>query len=139
MGKVINLDLCKLQNFDHVDNDIFTNQKFSEEVRPSRSSEMKRNLLILSRKPDLIVINKGRTNIVGWGCRKHRLHLCKRGKTPTPNDCPGYDTSQSPVMLELLGMRNTPSLQLLPGPLLPRIVAPDRALSGAIELTEYLC
>ena len=54
---------------------------------------------------------------VGWGCRI----------------CPGYDTKQSdgevPVMLELWRMRSTPSLPLLPGPLWPGMVAPDRALS----------
>ena len=37
------------------------------------------------------------------------------------NKCPAYDTKQSdgkvPVMLELWGMRSTPSLPLLPGPL----------------------
>ena len=47
--------------------------------------------------------------------------------------CPGYDTKQSdgevPAMLELWGMRSTPSLPLLPGPLWPGVVAPDRALS----------
>ena len=38
-------------------------------------------------------------------------------------------------MLELWGMQSTPSLPLLPGPLLPRMVAPDRVLSmGKIEL-----
>ena len=42
---------------------------------------------------------------VSWGCRIHRLLLC-RGVTPhPPNECPGYDTKQSngedPVMLEL--------------------------------------
>ena len=43
-------------------------------------------------------------------------------------------------MLELWGMRSTPSLQSLPGPLWPGVVAPDRALSmGLIELTAYLC
>ena len=44
-----------------------------------------------------------------------------------------YDTKQSdgevPVMLELWEMRSTPSLPLLPGPLWPGVVAPDRALS----------
>ena len=68
---------------------------------------------------------------VGWGCRIHRLHLC-RGLRP-PNDCPKFDTKQSdgevPVMLELRGMQSTPSLPLLPGPLRPGTVAPDRALS----------
>ena len=51
----------------------------------------------------------------------------------TPNECPGYDTKQSdgevPAVLELWGMRSTPSLELLPGLLWPSVVAPDRALS----------
>ena len=46
---------------------------------------------------------------VSWGCRIHRLHLC-RGVRP-PNECPRYDTKQSdgkvPVMLELWEMRST--------------------------------
>ena len=33
------------------------------------------------------------------------------------------------VMLELWGMRSTPSLPLLPGPLWPEMVVPDKALS----------
>ena len=58
----------------------------------------------------------------------------QRGKTPHTHThkCPGYDTKQSdgeiPVMLELWGMWSTPSLPLLPGPLWPGVVAPDRAL-----------
>ena len=68
---------------------------------------------------------------VGWGCRIHWLHLC-RGVRP-PHECPGYDTKQSDgevsAMLELWGMRSTPSLPSLPGPLWPGVVAPDRALS----------
>ena len=68
---------------------------------------------------------------VGWGCRIHQLHLC-RGVRP-PNECPGYDTKQSdgevPVMLELWGMQSTHSLLSLPGPLWPRVVAPDKVLS----------
>ena len=51
----------------------------------------------------------------------------------SPYECPGYDTKQSDgevlVMLELLGMRRIPSLPLLPGPLWPEMVAPDKALS----------
>ena len=69
---------------------------------------------------------------VSWGCRIHWLHLC-RGVRPPLTKCPGYDTKQSdgevPAMLELWGMRSTPSLPSLPGPLWPRVVAPDRALS----------
>ena len=52
----------------------------------------------------------------------------QRGKTP-PNKCPGYDTKQSDievsVILELWGMRSTPSLPSLLGPLWPGVVAPD--------------
>ena len=54
----------------------------------------------------------------------------QRGMTPHPNECPGYDTKQSdgevPVILGLLGIRNTSSLPLLPGPLWPGVVAPDK-------------
>ena len=79
--------------------------------------------------------------LVGWGCRIHRLLLCT-GVRPI-NECPGYDTKQSdgelPVMLEHWGMRRTPSLPLLLGPLWPRVVAPDRVLSmGQIELNCVL-
>ena len=57
----------------------------------------------------------------------------------TPNECPGCDIEQSdgevPVVLELWGVRSTPSLPLLPGPLWPGVVAPDGVLSvGWIEL-----
>ena len=63
----------------------------------------------------------------------------QRCKTPFPNECPEYDTKQSggevPVMLELWGMRSTSSLQSIPGPLRPGVVAPDRVLSmGQIEI-----
>ena len=53
--------------------------------------------------------------------------------TDLPNECPGYDTKQSDgevsAVLELWGMRSTPSLPSLPGPLWPGVLAPDRALS----------
>ena len=40
-------------------------------------------------------------------------------------------------MLELLGVWNIPSLPLLPGPLWPEVVAPDRVLSiGQIEFFD---
>ncbi len=52
---------------------------------------------------------------------------------PTPNECREYDTKLSdgvvPAVLELWGMRSTPSWPLLPGPLLPGVVAPDSPLS----------
>ena len=74
---------------------------------------------------------------VGWGCRIYQLLFCREVR-PT-NECPGYDTKQSdaevPVLLELWGMRCTPSLTLLAGQLRPGVVALDRALSmGQIEL-----
>ena len=55
------------------------------------------------------------------------------GQDPPHNECPGYDTKQSdgevPSVLELWEIWITPSLPLLPGPLLPGVVASDRALS----------
>ena len=49
------------------------------------------------------------------------------------NRCPGYDTKQSdgeaPVIIELRGMRSTPPLPLLSGPLWPGVVASERVLS----------
>ena len=49
--------------------------------------------------------------------------LCNGGKTP-PNESPGYNAKQSdtevPVMLDLWGMRSTPSLPLVTGPLRPK-------------------
>ena len=63
----------------------------------------------------------------------------QRGKTPTPNECPRYDTKlsdgEAPVMLELWGIWSTPSLPSLLGPLWPGLVTPDWVLSlGQIEL-----
>ena len=74
---------------------------------------------------------------VGWGCRIHRLHLC-RGVSPT-HECPGYDIRQSdgkPPALKIWGMWNSPSLLLLLDPLQPRVVAFNMVLSvGQIEQT----
>ena len=60
--------------------------------------------------------------------------ISAEGEDPHPaSEWPGYDIEQSddevPVMLELWGMQSTPSFPLLPGPLRPGVVAPDRALS----------
>ena len=54
------------------------------------------------------------------------------------NEGPGYDIKQSDgevsVILEFWGMRSTPSLPSLPGPLFPGVVALERILSlGKIE------
>ena len=69
--------------------------------------------------------------LVGWGCRIHWLNLCRGVRPPPPNECPKYDIKQSDgeaPALELWGRRSTPSLSLLPRPLLPGLVAPDRVL-----------
>ena len=64
---------------------------------------------------------------------RKKVNLAEHFFIDSPNECPGYDTTQSdgevPVMLALCGMRITPSLLSLPGPLWPRKVAPDRVLS----------
>ena len=71
---------------------------------------------------------------VRWGCRIQQLLLCRAVRLPTShaNECPRYDTKQSnaevPLILELWGMRSTPSLPLLPGPLLSGVVVPDTVL-----------
>ena len=74
---------------------------------------------------------------VGWGCRIHRLFLC-RGVRPPPNECPRYDIKQSDG--EVPVMRSTPSLPLLPGPLWPGVVASDKGLiygSNRTKLHTY--
>ena len=67
---------------------------------------------------------------VGWGCRIHRLLLCRGVRHHHPYENPGYDTKQSdsevPVMLGFWGMRSTPPLPSLPGPLWPGVVVPDK-------------
>ena len=76
---------------------------------------------------------------VGWGFRIHQLLLC-RGVRPPPNECPGYDTKQSdgevPAMLELWGMRSTPSLPSLPGPFWPGVVALDKGPIYGLNRTK---
>ena len=61
----------------------------------------------------------------------------------SPNESPGYDAKQSdgeaPVILEIWGMRSTPSLPSLLGPLWPGVVAPDRVqFMGQIEVKSVL-
>ena len=68
---------------------------------------------------------------VCWGCRIHRLLLC-RGVRPLHKECRDGEIS---IKLELWGMQSTPSLLSLPGPLWPGMVAYNRVLSmGQIEL-----
>ena len=59
-----------------------------------------------------------------------------------PNEYPGYDTRQSDgevsVMLDVWGMRSTPSLKSLPAPLWPEVEVPNRIFSmGQIELLIF--
>ena len=57
----------------------------------------------------------------------------------SPNECLAIKQSnvEAPVMLELWGMQSTSSLPMLPGPLWPGVVAPDRVLSmSQIELFD---
>ena len=80
------------------------------------------------------------TDASAWGCRIYWLHLC-RGVRPPPNESTGYDIKQSDgeasVMLDFGAMWNIPPLPLLPGPLWPRVIAPDRVLSvGQIQLFD---
>ena len=76
------------------------------------------------------------------GCRIHWLHLCRGGKTPPHHECPGYDTKQSdgevPAVLEFWGMRSTPSLPSLPGPLWPGVVAPDKGPIYGLNRTNSI-
>ena len=60
------------------------------------------------------------------------------GKTLPINESPGYDIKLFDG--KLWGMQSTSSLPLFPGPLWPRVIAPDRILSmGQTELTFKLC
>ena len=73
--------------------------------------------------------------IAQWAGAVEYIDCISRGvRPPLPNECPGYYTKQSdgevPVMLELdAGNAEYPFIPLLPGPLWPGMVAPDRALS----------
>ena len=64
----------------------------------------------------------------------------QRGKLPPPNECPGYDIKQSDDKApssDIWEVSSSPSLQLLPGPLSPGVVAPNRVLSmGQIKLLD---
>ena len=70
------------------------------------------------------------------------LKLRLRNLNNSPKECPRYDSklsdSLAPV-LELWGMWRTRLLPLLPGPLWPRVVVPQRVpCLGQIELFNHL-
>ena len=75
------------------------------------------------------------------GAIKHTDCISAKGCNPH-GKFPEYDTKQSDdqvLVMELWGMRSIPSLLLLPGPLWPEVVAPDRVLSmGQIKLFGFL-
>ena len=84
--------------------------------------------------------------IVTWSCNYLQIIIfvsfaqsAAEGQDPL-NKCPGYDTKQfdgeAPVMLELWGISSTPSLPLLPGPLWPRVVAPDKGPIYGLNRTK---
>ena len=85
----------------------------------------------LSYSPRIIyhIVNRAK---FGWGCSIHRLHLCRRGKTPH-NECPKYVTKQSdgeiPVMLVLWAMLSIPLFLSLRGLLCLGMVVHHRVLS----------
>ena len=76
---------------------------------------------------------------VGWSCRIHRLFLCRGVRAPT--------TSVLNMTLNNLmerfqqswsfgGMRSTPLLPLLQGPLWPGVVAPDKGPIYGLNRTK---
>ena len=72
----------------------------------------------------------------GLGCRIRRLLLCQ-GVRLFPKSVLDITLNNLMVMLEFGGMRSTPSLPLLPGPLWLGVVAPDRVIPmGQIELFD---
>ena len=58
----------------------------------------------------------------------------------TSNECPGYNDKQShgeaPLMQNLCGMRSTPLVPSLPGPLLPGEVAPHKGPIDGLNRTK---
>ena len=85
------------------------------------------NVILSQKKEKRLVISIAQSD----GAVEYTVCTSVQGSEP-PNECPGYDTKQSdgevPVILGLWGIRSTPSLPLLPGPLWPGVAAPDRAL-----------
>ena len=64
------------------------------------------------------------------GAVEYQLHLCSGVTPPHPQQVPGYDTKQSDNALgECRDTHTARLLSLLPGPLGPEVVAPDRVLS----------
>ena len=62
---------------------------------------------------------------VGWGCRIHRLLLCRRVR-PHSKSVQDMTLNNLMVRFQQWGMQSTPSLPSLPRPLWPGVVAPDK-------------
>ena len=78
---------------------------------------------------------------VCWGCRFHRLLLC-RGVRSGFQRVSWYDIKTSDVVdtaLDTRGMWSTPSLPLLPGQLWFRVVAPDSVPIYGSYKTNCMC
>ena len=128
MGKVVRISFIYKGFFC-----VKLHMKFDMPLNYEETTNSNKNMNDSDRRGHVVICLPSCYCPVGWGCRIHRLLLCRGVRPPPPNECPGYDTKQSdgevPVMLELWGMRGTLSLPSLPDPLWPGVVAPDRTLS----------
>ena len=96
----------------------------------------------------IMIIGNGYCNLdkacpVGWVCRIHWLHLCRRVRHPLPNKCPEMTLNNLMVRFQKCwssgDMQSTHSLPSLPAPLPPGVVASDKVLSmDQIELSCVL-
>ena len=87
------------------------------------------------------MLDRNTGSVGGWLQNTPTASL-QKSKNPL-HECPVYDTKQFDgkvsVMLELWEMQSNPTLASLPGPLWPRVVAPNRILTiGQIELFHIL-
>ena len=115
---------------------IYCHGRFQElSLRTMLDFRVNREIYFGIKLPDQI---KNNNCPVGWGCRIHRLLLCRGVKLPQRMFW--YDIKQPdgevPAMLELWGMRSTPSLPSLPGPLWPGVVAPDKGPIYGLNRTK---
>ena len=75
---------------------------------------------------------------VGWGCRIHRLLLCRGVRHPSTSVL-DIILNNLMVRFKLWGMLSTPSLPSLPGPLWPGVVAPDVCISLRLSICLSEC
>ena len=67
----------------------------------------------------------------GRGLHNTPTASLQRSKTQSPKECSGYDIKQFDGEVPVMhwGKQNIPTLPLLPGPLWPGVVEPDRVRS----------